>query len=178
MKRKEYFFTTMLAVLLVWGTTLFAQVEVENNIYGDRAYYLQVPSTNIDSVETVYTEWFQFVGWDTREDYLTQNDTSGTLSVTYTPIPMYGTYKLTSTTGKPRITWFVQGSYDQSDTNSTKTLDTLSTIVADSIETLQNFSWSNATPYLWYRFGFKGEATNRDDTYIKIDGYLPKARKP
>ena len=162
-------------ILLIITTLATAQVSLKDNPFGDRSRVIAIANTAVDSTASVYSEWFTLNGWDAQSDRVLQTDDSTALASTYTPVPLYGTYKLGSAAAKPRITWIVQGSNDVDDASTYQTISTVCT--ADSVETLQSSAISITTPRAYYRFKITGTAGNRRDTYAKGEWYLPKKRQ-
>jgi hypothetical protein len=156
MKRLSIFLIT--ALMLV-SSIAMGQVSLEKQIFGNRSYFTQFPSTLIDSVTNVYSEVFTLNGWD-------QGLSSSN--------PVHWTRILTSTKGKPRITVIVQGSNDETNWLS---VDTLS-VKNDSTETFGYGTMSfNTYKYAYYRFKVQGDSGNRTDTYAKFEIYLPYRRE-
>ena len=173
MKRLTIFFAIIGMFLLT--ANVFPQSTVSETI--EVNYYSHsVASTLVDSTDDAFSNWFSFRGYETTEPYVLQTDTSDALASTYYPDLRYITYKLTSATGKPRITLEVQGSNDITDTSMYITVDTLSA-AADSSETWQYKESSFAGKrFLWYRYKLNAETGNRADTRAKIYLYYPKKK--
>jgi len=158
-----------LKIFLIAFITLFvlalmqpvnAQTSITKEKVGNDGLKISVASTLIDSVTTVYSQWFTL--GDFNQDATTANLGN------YTKL-------LTSATGIPRVTTTLQGSNDQT---NIFTLDSLG-IVADSIETAQKGTFdfnsiANSNRFNYYRFKDVGEASNRSDTYIKKEIYITK----
>ena len=156
MKHTKLFIALLMGIFLL-SFPIIAQTQVELNDFDGKALLINFPSTNLDSTDTVYSDWFTLAGYDSREPYTSVADTGGTnnLATTYTPIPIYFSYQLTSALGKPRTTGIIQGSNDYSDVNSIATAGTL-TATADSTETLQTAVITITVPRAFYRFKWTG----------------------
>lgn len=173
MKRLIIF--SLLAIFLL-SQSAFAQTELTNKNAELTHFEASFPNTKVDSLTSIYSTWFTLRGYEETQPYILQTDTSGSLAQTYYPDKIFYTYKFSSTTGKPRITWIVQGSNDLSDTSQHFAVDTLSA-VGDSTETWQYNSVDfNGKRFLNYRFYFKTVAANRADTYVRATIYKPKKK--
>ncbi len=177
MKRTKIFFVFLIGILLT-AFSVQAQTQVEMNEFNGSALLIHFPSTNVDSTESIYSDHFTLAGYDARQNYISLADTGGTnnLVTTYTPIPIYFQYILSSALAKPKITGILQGSNDPSVDGNWATAGTI-TATADSIETLQTAVITITVPRAFYRFKWTGTAGNRIDTYVKADAYLPTKKR-
>ncbi len=159
MKKFKIFIALILILLPLQG--VFAQTAFASKTEDLTFFSAVFPSTNINSTATVYSEWFTLRGYD---------------SESMSTYPLLATYNLSSTAGKPRILWVIEGSNNLADANELYTVDTLSAN-ADSLETYQSSSMSfNGKKFLNYRFKITGTAGNQSDTYAKAELYYPRKK--
>jgi len=143
---KNIFFFVVLTLLITFGAQ--AQTKITTNNIGTS----QVVSFEmiVDSLSTLTTNPFTLSSFDGESFY------------TY---PLSYGYILTSVAGLPRVSMFIQGSFDGS-TNWTNA-DTLAT--SDSTETFRKLSFDlNNAKYPYYRISVTGTAGNRRDTDLKF----------
>lgn len=172
MKRMKIF----LIPFLLLAQLTFAQTAFYSKTADVTHFAVVFPNTNIDSLTSIYSEWFTLAGYETTEPYVLQTDTSGALAQTYYPDKIFGSYKFSSTIAKPKLTLIVQGTMDVTDTTQHFAVDTLSA-VADSSEIWTYFTSDfNGKRFLNYRLYFKTAAGNPSDVYAKAAFYKPKKK--
>ncbi len=168
MKKFKIFIALIFMLLPLQG--IFAQTDFTSKTADITHFAAIFPNTNINSLTSIYSAWFTLAGYETTEPYVLA---AGSI---YYPDKLFGSYKFTSASSKPRLTLIVQGSNDVSDTTQHFAVDTLSA-VSDSVETWQNFSVNfNGNKYLYYRLYFKTSAGNPADVYAKVDLYKPRKK--
>ena len=156
-----------LIVALFAPQTVNAQTAFSEKSADLTHFYAKFPSTNVDSLNTVYSEWFTLRGY-TYESMTTY--------------PLRAFYQLSSASGKPKLLGIIQGCSDLSDANTIATVDSL-TALYDSTETFNpvtlNFNGKN---FPWYRIAWIGKSVNsqsknRADTYVKAELWIERNKK-
>jgi hypothetical protein len=169
--KKQFISSILFLIMLVaFVPQTNAQVVFSEKSADLTHYYAKFPPTLIDSVTAVYSEWFTLRGYQADYPYIALTDTSNGLASTWTQSPLRMTYKHTSTLGKPKLKYEVEGTNDPTDTSQHFTIGTISS-ASDSVETWQKndaFSFG-ATKFLWYRIKISGLAANRSDVYAKYE---------
>ena len=162
----------VLFAFIVIGSLTVPQTTNAQTAFSDKSadlthFYAKFPSTNVDSLNTVYSEWFTLRGY-TYESMSTY--------------PLRAFYQLSSALGKPKILGIIQGCSDLNDANTIATVDSV-TALNDSTETFNpvtlNFNGKN---YPWYRFAWIGKSVNsqsknRSDTYVKAELWIERNKK-
>mgnify|MGYP000729630150 CR=1 FL=1 len=160
-------FISFFMILMLISVLTFASGSWTNNAVkitgfaGEKQGSMLIFTCSVDSVDTLTSGTFSLAKYD--GNYFTV-DTAGTSHFQEVPYA----YIATSALGSPKLTCYIQGSYDQSNWFNVDTLCTDLTSESLAIGTAQLFRYH--VPY--YRTIVYGVALNRSDTVFDFRFYL------